>query len=168
VAALIVVCVASLPWFADYNPALVMTHRNHRTESDLEQIATRLRDHDDDGRIFCRFEWGEYMGWALAPRHKIFVDGRIEIFPDEVWNDFTAVTRGRGDWEAILNRYNVDCLLLDESGFHGDLLPQVQRSAEWTQVCSAGDAVLFIRKPAENILATNAMEPAGASCPIKK
>jgi hypothetical protein len=167
VAGLLVVCVASLPWFAAYNPALIATHRNHRTEEDLEQIAAHLRDQGEGERVFCRFEWGEYIGWALAPRHKIFVDGRIEIFPDEVWNDFTAITRGRGDWEKILDRYGVDCLLLDGSGFHGDLLPQVQRSSEWIQVCSAGDAVLFMRKPAENKLAANAAVPVCDSCPTK-
>jgi hypothetical protein len=153
VATLLLVCVASLPWFADYNPALVMTHRNHRTESDLEQIAARLQNQDRGERIFCRFEWGEYMGWALTPRHKIFVDGRIEIFPDDVWSDFTAITRGRGDWQAILDHYGVDYLVLDASGFHGDLLPQVQKSQQWIEVCSAGDAVLFQRRTAPDAIA---------------
>jgi hypothetical protein len=153
VATLLLVCVASLPWFADYNPALVMTHRNHRTESDLEQIAARLQNQDSGERIFCRFEWGEYMGWALTPRHKIFVDGRIEIFPDDVWSDFTAVTRGRADWQAILDHYGVDCLVLDASGFHGDLLPQVQKSQQWIEVFSAGDAVLFQRRTAPDTIA---------------
>ncbi|HEY1858973.1 MAG TPA: hypothetical protein VGG61_01380, partial [Gemmataceae bacterium] len=122
----------------------------------LAQIAAHLRDQGDGERVFCRFEWGEYMGWALAPRQKIFVDGRIEIFPDEIWNDFVAVTRGRADWQAILDRYGVDCLVLDGSGFHGDLLPQVQGSKEWIQVCAAGDAVLFTRRGAPDTLAAKA------------
>jgi hypothetical protein len=112
-----------------------------------EVVAERLRDQDNGKRIFSRFEWGEYLGWALSPRSKVFMDGRIEIFPDEVWADFEAVTRGRGDWEAILELYDVDCLLVDRSGFHADLLPQVERAPEkWERVCDAGDAVLFVRR----------------------
>jgi len=155
-AGLFLVCGAALPWLAPHNPILNLTHRNHRTESDLEAVAERLRDHENGRRIFSRFEWGEYLGWSLAPRYKVFMDGRIEIFPDEVWADFEAVTRGRGDWEAILERYDVDFLLLDRSGFHADLLPQVERSPDkWQRVCDSGDAVLFVRRPAGGALAAH-------------
>jgi hypothetical protein len=155
-AGLLLVCILVLPWLAPHNPILTLTHRDHRTENDLEVVAERLRDQDNGKRIFSRFEWGEYLGWALSPRSKVFMDGRIEIFPDEVWADFDAVTRGRGDWEEILERYDVDCLLLDRSGFHADLLPQVERAPEkWERVCDAGDAVLFVRRPASGAVAAH-------------
>jgi len=83
---------------------------------------------------------------GLAPRYKVFMDGRIEIFPDRVWQEYDAVTRGRADWEAILARYQVDCLVLDKGGYHAGLLPQVERSANWQAIQSAGDAVLFVRR----------------------
>jgi hypothetical protein len=167
-ALILVVCLVSLPWFADYNPALVLTHRNHRTEADLERIAARLQSQNEGERIFCRFEWGEYMGWALTPGHTVFVDGRIEIFPDDVWSDFTAITRGRGDWQAILDRYKVDCLLLDASGFHGDLFPLVQKSPQWVEVCTAGDAVLFLRRTSgDSMAATAATSPHDSSATKK-
>jgi hypothetical protein len=151
VVAILIVCAASLPWFDASNPALVLTHRNHRTEDDLAEVAAQLRERPGDGRIFSRFEWGEYFGWALAPRYKVFMDGRLEIFPDAVWADFSAVTRGRADWEAILARYEVDCLLLDQSGFHSDLLPLVERSPNWVRAAESGDAVLFVRAPSDRI-----------------
>jgi hypothetical protein len=149
VVGILLLSAASVPWLDAYNPALILTHRNHRTESDLEDVAVQLRQRPGEGRIFSRFEWGEYLGWALSPRYKVFLDGRLEIFPDAVWADFTAVTRGRADWEDILARYEVDCLLLDQSGFHHDLLPQVERSGNWIRICESGDAVLFVRQPAD-------------------
>ncbi len=149
VAVILIVCAASIPWLDSYNPALILTHRNHRTESDLEDVAAQLRERPGDGRIFSRFEWGEYLGWALSPRYKVFMDGRLEIFPDTVWADFTAVTRGRADWEAILARYEVDCLLLDISGIHGDLLPLVEQSPNWVRAGESGDVLLYVRRPAD-------------------
>jgi hypothetical protein len=151
VVTIVIVCAANVPWLDSYNPALILTHRNHRTESDLEKVAAQLRERPGDGRIFCRFEWGEYFGWALSPRYKVFMDGRLEIYPDVVWEDFSAVTRGRADWEAILTRYDVDCLLLDQSGIHNNLLPFVERSPNWRRAGESGDAVLFVRAPSDHL-----------------
>ena len=124
-----------------------MPGRGHRTESDLQAAADHLAAGKRGGRIFTRFAWGEYLGWSLAPRYTVFMDGRIEIFPDEVWEQYSAVTRGRGDWEEILAHYGVDCLLLDTAGYHHDLLPLVrQRPSTWRQTFQKGNLVLFERQ----------------------
>ncbi len=139
-----VAMVLSLPWLEAFNPVLSRSGRAHRTETDLQAIADQLSTEGHGGRIFTRFAWGEYLGWSLAPRYTVFMDGRIEIIPDEVWAQYGAITRGRGDWEDILARYGVDCLLLDTSGYHHNLLPLVERSSAWRQVCRQGDGVLFV------------------------
>src|SRR5262249_25640338 len=86
-----------VPSFEQYNTVLSWLGRTKRTEDDLQRVAQSIRQHEP-GRIFSRFEWGEYLGWSLAPQYKIFMDGRIEIYPDQVWQDFSAITRGRADW----------------------------------------------------------------------
>jgi hypothetical protein len=144
-AAMLLACVVSLPWLERFNPALAVPGRAHRTESDLQLVADHLAD-ADGGRVFTRFAWGEYLGWAVGPGCTIFMDGRIEIFPDEVWAEYSAITRGRADWEAILARRGVDHLLLDASGYHAELLQQVERSPAWREVLRQGDAVLFVRQ----------------------
>jgi hypothetical protein len=144
-AALALGCLLCLPWLEHFNPALRLPGRGHRTEEDLQAVADRLAD-GPGGRLFTRFAWGEYLGWALAPRHTVFMDGRIEIFPDEVWGQYAAVTRGRADWEEILDGYGVDALVLDATGYHGQLLPLVERSGRWRREMERGDAVLFVRQ----------------------
>ncbi len=142
---LLLVIVFSLPWLEAFNPILSQPGRAHRTETDLQEISDRLRAEEGDGRIFTHFAWGEYLGWSLAPRYTVFMDGRIEIIPDDVWMQYVAVTRGRADWQEILSDYDVDYLLLDASGYHHDLLPLVERSCLWRQVERRGDAILFRR-----------------------
>jgi hypothetical protein len=130
------------PFLASFRPA-------HRDETDIEDIARHLPDRVADGRIFSRFEWGEYLSWSVAPRgYTIFMDGRIEIFPDEVWAHYSAITRGRADWADILDRYHVEYLLLDRT-YHADLMPQVERSRDWERSCESGKAVLFLRRPTQ-------------------
>jgi hypothetical protein len=139
--------VLSVPALERFNPLFALPGRAHRTEYDLQAVADHLAEGGPTGRIFTCFEWGEYLGWSLGPGYQVFMDGRIEIFPDEVWREYSAVTRGRADWEAILDRYQVSCLVLDTSGYHHELLPQVRRSPAWRETLCQGDAVVFERRP---------------------
>jgi hypothetical protein len=85
--------------------------------------------------------------WSLTPDYKIFMDWRIEIYSDQVWGDYSAVTRGRADWQQVLDGYRVDRLLLDTAGgYHADLLPQVQRSPDWERAFESGRVVVFRRR----------------------
>jgi hypothetical protein len=139
------VAIVGTPWIERANPALWLPGRAHRTETDLQAIADHLSP-ACTGRVFTRFAWGEYLGWALADRFTVFADGRIEIFPDAVWAEYSAITRGRSDWDEVLGHYQVTHLVLDAaSGYHAELLPQVRRSAQWHEVVQCGDAVLFER-----------------------
>jgi hypothetical protein len=141
--------VLSLPWLEMYHPALRLPNRAERTEADLERVAAAVRAAQPTGRLFSRFEWGEYLGYRLAPSYTIFMDGRIEIYPDRVWDEYTAITRGRADWERVLDRYGVDCLLLDtEGGYHADLLPLVEASPSWQRAASSGRVTAFVRRAA--------------------
>src|SRR5439155_14049747 len=75
-----------VPWQGRYITA-------RRTEDDLEEVAKHLRaSHGKGGRIFSRLEWGEYLGWSLAPDgYTIFMDGRMELYPDELWAEYMAL-----------------------------------------------------------------------------
>jgi hypothetical protein len=143
---LLAAAVLSLPWMERYNPVFALPGRGHRTETDLQAAADYISERDG-GRVFTRFAWGEYVGWALAPRGTIFMDGRIEIFPDEVWAQYAAVTRGRADWQEILDAYRVKWLLLDSSGYDGELLAALEHSGRWRQQFRQGNAVLLDRAP---------------------
>jgi len=152
----VAVCVLSLPWLERYNPLLTALHRAGRPELELQTVAEQLRQRRPGGRIFSRFEWGEYLGWSMAPDYKVFMDGRIEIYSDRVWDEYTDVTRGRADWQQILDGYQVDCLLLDTAGgYHADLLPQVERSPRWERAFESGRVAVFLRRPDATPLAAS-------------
>jgi hypothetical protein len=151
--------VISLPWLEAVNPVLSRPERSHRTETDLQALADRLGSEGREGRIFTRFAWGEYLGWSLTPHFTVFMDGRIEIIPDEVWRQYEAMTRGRADWQEILDGYKVNYLVLDTSGYHHDLLPLVERSRLWRQLCRCGNAILFGRVESSSLTDREASSP---------
>lgn len=143
-AGLLLVAVFCAPVMERYNPVLPLVRSTHRTEYDLAKATSHLTRDGRARRVFTRFEWGEYFGWALAGRAKIFMDARIEIYPDDVWQQYAAVTRGRADWQKILDDYQVDVLVLDR-GYHAELLPQLDRVGTWTQTLEAGPVLVFER-----------------------
>jgi hypothetical protein len=112
-------------------------------------VHARLHDHVPQGKIFSRFEWGEYLSWSYSPAYKVFMDGRIEIYPDKVWSEYSNLTLGKADWQHVLDEYGVDALVLD-AGYHAKtgLLPRVQASPQWQCVFEANQAMLFVRRTA--------------------
>ena len=141
-----VVVVFSLPGLDRFNPLLGPTRRGPRVEDDLEAIHRHLDFYGKPGRIYSHFEWGGYLAWSTAPRHRVFMDGRIEIYPDDVWNKYTDVTYASQRWSAILDEYQVDYLILDND-LHGrsGLLEKVAQSPVWRQAFASRRAVLFVR-----------------------
>ena len=142
---LVFVMVLSLPWLERINPVMALPGRAHRQEDDLQALAERIAAEKPNARIFTCFAWGEYFTWSFASHGKVFMDGRIEIIPNEVWNEYVEITRGRSEWESILDRYEVDYLILDGTGYHHDLLPHVERSSKWQVIAANGNAILFGR-----------------------
>ncbi|MCS6850783.1 MAG: hypothetical protein NZ700_06400 [Gemmataceae bacterium] len=125
--------------------------RDHRLEDDLQVVADQLLSRPRrSGHLFSRFEWGEYLGWALAPAgYRIFMDGRLEIYPSEVWDDYQRIRFGHADWQAKLDHYQVDFLVLDsdDPDLEYGLAPVVRRSPRWRLVAEQGPARLWERVP---------------------
>lgn len=144
---MVLAVVFCLPGLRDHNPLLRVARSGPLVEDDLEAVRTHLAGRSPSGRIFTRLEWGEYLGWAGAPRFTVFMDGRIEIYPDDVWDRYTAVTCGRDGWDVILDAYAVDYLVLD-AGYHDrtGLLERVARSPAWRPAFRSRDAILYIRR----------------------
>jgi hypothetical protein len=139
---LFVVLALSLPWFEHLSP-LNLIRGTHRDEMDLEQVARALPE--GEHHIYTRFEWGEFLGWRLAPKSRVFMDGRIEIYPDDVWAQYRAVTWAEEGCLSILDYYDVDYLVLD-STYHQALIYQVSQSSDWQQTNQVGKALVFERK----------------------
>jgi hypothetical protein len=151
VAGLLLVMAYSLPWLEAYNPILRTGDRSHRDEYDLTEAVNYLKAEKPGARLYASFEWGEFLAWNQFDDSRVFMDGRIEIYPDLVWDEFWAVRNVRCDWQAILDRYAVDFLVLDTRGVHKDLLAELvkaerePRSARWREVYKQGIVAIYAR-----------------------
>jgi len=62
--------------------------------------------------VFALAEWGGYVGWRLAPDVRPFVDGRVELPPVDVWEDYLAITTGQPGWQERVRGWDHAYLLL--------------------------------------------------------
>jgi len=83
--------------------------------------------------------WFEFA-WPSAP---VFVDSRIELFPDGIWADYDAVMAGREGWQGILDRWRVDAVVL----MPGDtaLASALSRDPGWRLAYRDGEGSVYVR-----------------------
>jgi len=138
--------ILSLPGLQRFNPLLALRPPDP-TLDHLRGVVDVLQRDVGKGNVLARFEWGEYLTWAAHPDFKVFMDGRIEIYPDEVWDAYATVTQGKPGWEKLLDDHRIDVLLLDEP-YHRrtGLYPVIEQSADWRLHYKIEGAVLFVRR----------------------
>ena len=158
----VIACMAvlSLPWLERYHPAMGTLRPVGRIEADLAAVADRLPAGQRRARVFTRMEWANYLAWRAADRASVFVEGRVELYPDDAWQDYLRVSAGGEGWERVLDAHAVGYLLLDRT-YHAALIDRVGRSPQWTRRAHAGPAVLFERGSAASREA-----PAGAAAGV--
>ena len=113
IALLLLGIVASLPqirlWLADA-PATTLVSAYFP----LGATGYLAEESEPGARVFNMPEWGGWMIWRLYPTVYVFCDGRIELYPLQVWSDYLTIAQTGDGWQQLLQSYQVDYLLLSK------------------------------------------------------
>ena len=142
-AAIIAAMIISLPVMQPWNP-LFLVRPSERLEDNLAQLSDAVAVASPGARVFSRLEWGEYLSFALPWKTSIFMDGRIEIYPDSLWDEYRRITSVEPDWQTLLDRHGVTVLLLDRH-YHDGLILAAGKSSNWKEIASIGTGVIFLK-----------------------
>lgn len=96
------------------------------------------------GGVFTLPEWGGYVAWNLGPEFRPFLDGRVEMPPQNVWEEYLAVATAQPEWEEVLQRWGIAYLLLSRER-QPDLALLAQESG-W-QVWHTDEKTLLLAHP---------------------
>jgi hypothetical protein len=137
-----VLALLSLPWLRPY---VRMPHgpRGYLSPNTPVEAVDFLCDLPEPGRVFHTEVYGSYMIWA-CPDVPVFVDTRFELYPEEQWMDFLALLQARYDWQAILDGYGIDTLLLPRERLER-LVEAATAAPEWERVYEDDQALIFER-----------------------
>ncbi len=143
------VCLAGLAilvWFRDLGPRLgpSLVPRWGLADVFPNGAVDFLRANPVPGRFFNDYTWGGYLTWHLFPRYRVFIDGRIAIFPPDVREDFLTINNVQPGWQEALDRRDVGVILVRSGTAIAGLL---RESAGWVVAYEDGRAVVFHRRP---------------------
>ena len=63
------------------------------------------------GRMLSEYGWGGYLDWNL-PEEQVFIDGRTDLFGDEIIGEWLQVVQADNEMEAILDKWGVQRVML--------------------------------------------------------
>jgi hypothetical protein len=129
----------SLPWFRPYLSLPEERRAYVSAETPVEAVA--YLSSLSPGRVFHSDAFGSYMIWAVR-EVPVFIDTRIAHYPPAQWQDYLALSQARYDWQAILERYEVDTLLLEREK-QEPLIEAATAAPGWERLYEDEQAVLF-------------------------
>ena len=116
--------------------------------------------------LYNDIRFGGYLIWRRFPAHRVFVDGRNEVYPVLLRDIFASSNDSRA-WQAMLRRYDIDAAFVR-------FMPSLERVArpradggpgevrerafsvnhfpadDWALVYWDDDAMIFVRRSSEN------------------
>lgn len=106
--------------------------------------ASFLREHPPAGQVFNTYEWGDYLLWAGPRGVRVFVASHVHLIPNAVWRDYLHLIRVDRGWKRLLNRYDVQTIIIDRDA-QVLLAERLRTDADWHTIYEDDVAVIFER-----------------------
>jgi len=106
----------------------------------LEAVAFIERE-QPMGPLFNSYNWGGYVLWALYPEYPSFVDGRTDLFDDEILQQYLTAWRAAEGWESVIAEWDIRLALLEPDA----PLVRALESVGWARTYSDEQAVVLER-----------------------
>lgn len=72
-----------------------------------------IQDNRPQGPLFNSYNWGGYVLWELWPDYQSYVDGRTDLFGDEVLSEYLSAWRGEESAMSLFTEFDVRLALLE-------------------------------------------------------
>ena len=75
-------------------------------------------------QVFNNYGFGGWLVWKAYPQYPVFIDGRVEVYGDQVFGDYLSVESLSDNWEQVLEKHHVRTLVITPGDRLILLLPQ--------------------------------------------
>jgi hypothetical protein len=103
-----------------------------------------LQAHPPSGRIFNHYDWGGYLIWNLYPSTPVFIDGRADLYGQQLLDQFAGTYQLKGDWRQTLQLWNIDTVIVPTDSA---LATGLRSSPGWTVSYEDSEAVILTAVP---------------------
>ena len=104
------------------------------------------------GPMFNGFNIGGYLIWRLYPEHKVFIDGRTEVYGRRSMDEFTRSLVDFEIWEKLDEKYGFNVVILDysTSDVYYHLIKNLYENEKWKLVYFGDVALVFVKDDSVN------------------
>ena len=101
-----------------------------------------LRHQPPLGNLLNSYNWGGYVIRQLYPKYLSFVDGRTDLFNDEILEAYLATWRAEPGWEDTIDRWDIRLVLVEPYA----PLVRVLQDSGWDQLYVNEQAVVLANR----------------------
>jgi len=102
-----------------------------------------MSDHEVPGPLYNAYLFGGYLVWARGPEHKVFIDGRADVYErGGIFQDYLRISRVQSGALDVLRSYGIRSCLIERDEALGTLL---SATPEWKRVYVDSTAALYVR-----------------------
>jgi hypothetical protein len=103
----------------------------------------RLLAEQPNARVFAEYGWGGYVIYRMYDSGgRVFVDGRNDMYPERILDDYSAIRNASGDWKAKLDEYGATAILLPPGT---GLVGAAEHNPFWCERYRDGVQALLVR-----------------------
>jgi hypothetical protein len=99
-----------------------------------------LKDLPEQGRMFNAYNWGSYLVWAV-PSRPVFVDGRTDLYGDEILDEYIRVIYAQEGWRDILRKWDIRLVFVEPT----ESIVPVLLADGWTEGYRDSQAIILLR-----------------------
>jgi hypothetical protein len=117
-------------------------------QAEMERFPARavafIKMYSPSGRIFNHYDWGGYLIWKLYPSAPVFIDGRADLYGQQLFEQFASTYQFKGAWQQPLQQWNIDTVLVPS---RSPLATGLRSSPGWTVSYEDSQAVILTMLP---------------------
>jgi hypothetical protein len=99
------------------------------------------------GNTFAHDGFGDYLIYAAWPQHKVFIDGRTDMYGAERLKEYLNLAHAMPGWKEIVEKYAFSSILFDT---HSALASALAQDKNWHLIHSDPLASIFLKKDGRN------------------
>lgn len=104
-----------------------------------------------EGNLLNDYEWGDYLLFGLDPPPKVFIDGRADMYGEEVFSDYKKISNLDKDINTLLGKYEIKWTIFPSEHILNRYLKDCRGwkslySDEFTEILIINDDHIFLSK----------------------
>jgi hypothetical protein len=140
--------VLAMALFAGAHTAQVIKRQPQAETERFPARAVAFLESHPSGPIFNHYDWGGYLIWRLYPSTRVFIDGRADLYGEQLLDQFAGTYQFKGAWQQTFEHWGIDTVLVPADSA---LATGLRNSPDWTVAYEDSQAAVLTAHPPKSV-----------------